>query len=93
MRDFPAVALLANQLMSYFGDADDDEAIPLIREDIRSHSETKRAFREGLAQALADPGVDRVGLMRGCANRRAESDGQARCWLERLRDVLADHPR
>lgn len=84
-----AVDLLANQLMSYFGDEDDAEAIARIRKDVRSHPETKRAFQEGLAQALADPACDRVQLVRGCANRRAESDSQARAWLEHLRQELA----
>jgi hypothetical protein len=89
MSGLSAVDLLANQLMSYFGDTDDAEAIARIREDVRSHPETSRAFGEGLERALADPACDRVRLVRGCANRRAASDAEARAWLERLMKALA----
>lgn len=88
MSGLSAVELLANQLMSYFGDADDAEAIARIREDARSHPETKRAFTEGLERALSDPACDRVRLVRDCANRRGASEPEARAWLERLRKAL-----
>lgn len=83
--DFCAVSLLENQLMSYFGDQDDAEGIAQIRETMRTASETRRAFQEGLSMILSNPDYDCARLVLNCANRRAASDLEGREWLERLR--------
>ena len=93
MNDIDPVDLLANQLMSYFGDCGDPEALAQIRQDMRSYSGTRSAFQEGLERVLADPGFDLVKLVHDCANRRAESEAEARAWLQRLQDALADPTR
>ena len=83
-----AVALLANSLMSFFGDQGNDEGIAQIKEAIKTYSGTKLAFQRGLDLVISDPKFDCARLVRDCANRRAESQAEGRAWLKRLKEDL-----
>ncbi|MBI5624646.1 MAG: hypothetical protein HY924_12780 [Elusimicrobia bacterium] len=79
------------QLMGYFGGGvrEDEEVIAELSEDMKGYPGTARAFREGIAQALADPAADCVDLVERGANRAMEgSDEKARRWLAHLRSRL-----
>jgi len=78
-----------NQLMSYFGDNGDDDAIVAeLRALFPEYPFVEETFRRGLDLALALPGKDRRLLVRHHANRRAETADEATAWLVNLRDKL-----
>jgi hypothetical protein len=79
---------LANQLASYFGDDDDASAIELIRDDMRTSSETRRSFRDGLAEIIANPDFECGRLVENCANRVAPTREAGRAWLVALQKKL-----
>lgn len=80
--------LFVNQIASYFGDEDDETALPRLRKDMADYPEVRRILREGLDHALSDPDFDRKTLVRNFANRRGDTDEQARAWLMKIRDAL-----
>jgi len=76
---------LKDQLMAYFGPADEQAAIARLREDVKTHTGTAHILRKGIAQVLEDPMFDCVGLVEGCANRNVRgSERAAREWLHDL---------
>jgi hypothetical protein len=84
----PPTVLLGNLLASYFGDQDDETAIPKLRKDAAGASSLGRELRAGLAAALSDPEFDCAGLVRECTNRRADTQAQGRAWLLRLQTEI-----
>jgi hypothetical protein len=80
--------LFVNQIVSYFGDEEDEIAIARLRNDFPNCPPVRRVLREGLDQALSDPDFDRKKLVRHYANRRSDTDEQAPAWLIKIRDTL-----
>lgn len=76
---------LKDQLMAYFGQADEEAAIARLGEDVRTHAGTAHILRDGIPRVLDDPMFDCVGLVEGCANRSVHgSERAAREWLQAL---------
>ncbi len=77
-----------NLIASYFGDEGDEAALAIIQRDLPNYPEVRRILREGLDQALSDPGFDRKKLVRDYANRNGDTDEKARAWLTKIRNAL-----
>ncbi len=80
---------LRDQLMSYFGDQDRAAAVAELLRDFKTYPETRRIFKEGLAQVLGGPAARCLSLVEDAANVdvRGSADG-ARRWLSELQTEL-----
>jgi hypothetical protein len=77
-----------NKIVSSFGDDTDEDALADLRAQFPNYPEVRRTLREGLERALSDPDFDRQKLVSQYANRRSDTDEQARAWLMKIRDAL-----
>lgn len=87
--DDEVMSLFENNLMSYFGDDEEDvEIIARLRELFPDYPSVQYNFRRGLEIAMELSNHDCVRIVEGFANRRAETGEVARAWLANLSKEL-----